>query len=167
MAANLQPFLKRNTRDSHPTHRDFQQIDSLLVCPVTFYFVCSFTLCSLIPSLLFSFPLFIFFITPYFSCLLLLEQGQLIIILTRLWAWRPGFDSRQRQGFFSSPPPPDRLWDPPQPLVQWALVPGLLFLEVKRLGRESNRSLPSSSDVNNAWSYTSTPPILLHGVMLN
>jgi len=28
-------------------------------------------------------------------------------------AGRPGLDSRQRQGLFSSPPRPDRLWDLP------------------------------------------------------
>jgi hypothetical protein len=33
--------------------------------------------------------------------------------VTELWAGRPGFDSRQGQGFFSSPPRSDRLWDLP------------------------------------------------------
>jgi hypothetical protein len=46
--------------------------------------------------------------------------------------------------------------------VQW--VPGVLSLGVKRLGREVHHSLPYSADVNNAWTYTSTPPIHLHGV---
>jgi hypothetical protein len=32
------------------------------------------------------------------------------LIVTGLWAGRPGFDSRESQGFFSSPPRPDRLW---------------------------------------------------------
>jgi hypothetical protein len=30
--------------------------------------------------------------------------------------------------------------------------------EVKRAGREADHSPPSSAEVNNAWSYTSTPP---------
>ena len=34
----------------------------------------------------------------------------------------------------------------------------------KRQGREVNHSSPSSSEVNNEWSYTSAPPIRLHGV---
>jgi hypothetical protein len=39
---------------------------------------------------------------------------------------------------------------PTQLPIQW--VP-----EVKRLGRESNHSPPSSADVKNTWIYTSTP----------
>jgi len=38
--------------------------------------------------------------------------------------------------------------------------------EVKRPGREADYSPPSSTEVN-AWSYTSTPPVRLHGVVLN
>jgi len=38
---------------------------------------------------------------------------------------------------------------------------------VKRPGRESDHSPPSGAEVNNAWSYTSTPPIGLHGVVLS
>jgi len=51
-----------------------------------------------------------------------------------------------------------------QPPVQWE--PWALFLEVKRPGREADHSSPSSV-VKNAWSYTSTPPIRLHGVVLS
>jgi hypothetical protein len=36
-------------------------------------------------------------------------------------------------------------------------VPGALSLWVKRPGREANHSPPSSAEVTNAWSYTSTP----------
>jgi hypothetical protein len=46
---------------------------------------------------------------------------------------------------------------------QW--VSGALSLGVKRLGREAEHSPPSSAEVKNAWSYTSTPPIRLHGVV--
>jgi hypothetical protein len=35
------------------------------------------------------------------------------------------------------------------------------------LMREANHSHITSADVNNAWSYTSTPSISLHGVVLN
>jgi hypothetical protein len=36
-------------------------------------------------------------------------------------------------------------------------VPGTLSLGVKRSGREADHSPLSSAEVNNAWSYTSTP----------
>jgi hypothetical protein len=38
--------------------------------------------------------------------------------------------------------------------IQW--VPGTLSLWVKRPGREADHSPPSSAEVKNAWSYTST-----------
>jgi hypothetical protein len=34
-------------------------------------------------------------------------------------------------------------------------------------GREADHSPPSNADVKNEWSYTSTPPISLHGVVLS
>jgi hypothetical protein len=37
------------------------------------------------------------------------------------------------------------------------MVPGTLSLEVKRPGREADHPPPSSAEVENAWSYTSTP----------
>jgi hypothetical protein len=37
-------------------------------------------------------------------------------------------------------------------------------LAVKRQGREADHSPPSSAEVKNAWSYTSTSPICFHGV---
>jgi hypothetical protein len=48
--------------------------------------------------------------------------------------------------------------------IQW--VPGVLCMRVKRPGREADHSSPSSAEVKNAVSYTSTPPIRLHGVVL-
>jgi hypothetical protein len=54
---------------------------------------------------------------------------------------------------------------PTQPPIQWVL--GSLSLRVKRPGREANHSPPSSAEVKNAWSYTSTSPISLHGVVLS
>jgi hypothetical protein len=41
------------------------------------------------------------------------------------------------------------------------------FPGVNRPGRESDHSPPSSAKVKNAWSYTSTLPIYLHGVVLS
>jgi hypothetical protein len=49
--------------------------------------------------------------------------------------------------------------------AQW--VPGALSLGVKWQGREADHSPPSSAEVKTAWSYTSTPPIRLHGVVLS
>jgi hypothetical protein len=48
---------------------------------------------------------------------------------------------------------------PTQTPIQWVSW-------VKRPGREADHSLPSSAEVNE-WSYTSTPSIRLHGVVLN
>jgi hypothetical protein len=41
------------------------------------------------------------------------------------------------------------------------------FPGLKRPGREADHSPPSSAKVKNAWSYTSIPPIRLHGVVLS
>jgi hypothetical protein len=46
-------------------------------------------------------------------------------------------------------------------------VPGALSLGVKRPGCEAVHSHPSSAEIKNAWSYTSTPPISLHDVVLS
>jgi len=54
---------------------------------------------------------------------------------------------------------------PTQPPTQQ--VAGALPLRVKRLGREANQPPPSSAEDKNAWSYTSTPPIGLRGVVLS
>jgi hypothetical protein len=43
---------------------------------------------------------------------------------------------------------------PTQPPIQW--VPGALSLGVKRPGREADHLSPSSVEVKNAWSHTST-----------
>jgi hypothetical protein len=41
------------------------------------------------------------------------------------------------------------------------------FLGVKRPARETDHSPPSSAEVKNAWSCTSTPPVHLHDVVLS
>jgi hypothetical protein len=51
--------------------------------------------------------------------------------------------------------------------ASYPLGAGSLSLGIKRPGREADHSLPSSSKVKNAWRYTSTPPIILHGVALS
>jgi hypothetical protein len=41
------------------------------------------------------------------------------------------------------------------------------FPEVKKLVHEADHSPPSRTDVKTAWSYTSTPPVCFHGVLIN
>jgi hypothetical protein len=53
--------------------------------------------------------------------------------------------------------------EPTQHPIQW--VPGALSLGVKRPRREADHSPPSSAEVKNAWRYTFTPSIHLHGVV--
>jgi hypothetical protein len=62
--------------------------------------------------------------------------------------------------FFSSSPRPDRFRGPPMGTRG-------SFSGVKWPGREVDHSSPSSAEVKNAWSYKSTPPIRLHGVVLS
>jgi hypothetical protein len=52
-----------------------------------------------------------------------------------------------------------------QPPIQW--VPAAFFLGLKRPVCEADHSPPSSAEVKNAWSYTSTFPIRLHCVELS
>jgi hypothetical protein len=76
-----------------------------------------------------------------------------------------GFDSRRGLGIFLFTTASRKALGPTQPPIQW--VPGALSLGVKQLGREVDHSPPSSAEVKNVWSYTSTLPIRLHGVVLS
>jgi hypothetical protein len=49
-----------------------------------------------------------------------------------------------------------------QTLIQW--VPERVFQRIKRPGREVHHSLSFGAEVENEWSYTSSPTIRLHGV---
>jgi len=49
-----------------------------------------------------------------------------------------------------------------RPVGTGALTPGVM-----RPGRETDQSPPSSAKFENAWSYTLTPPIRLHIVVLS
>jgi hypothetical protein len=75
-----------------------------------------------------------------------------------------GFDSRRGLGIFPSTAVSRMALGTTQPPIQW--LPAALSLWVKRPGREADHSPPSSAEVKNAWSYTSSPPIRLHGVVL-
>jgi hypothetical protein len=66
-----------------------------------------------------------------------------------------GFDSRRVLGIFLFTTVSRTALEPTQPRIQW--VPGALSLGVKRPGCEADHSPPSSAEVKNAWSYTSTP----------
>jgi hypothetical protein len=44
---------------------------------------------------------------------------------------------------------------PTQPPIQW--VPGVLYLGVRRPGREADHSPPTSAEVENAWRYIPIP----------
>jgi hypothetical protein len=86
-------------------------------------------------------------------------------ITTRPQAARSGFDSRQGLGIFLFATASRPAVRPTQPPIQW--VPGVTSTRVKWLGHEAEHSAPSSAEVKNAWSYTSTPPIRLHGLVLS
>jgi hypothetical protein len=49
--------------------------------------------------------------------------------------------------------------------IQW--IPGALSLGIKRPVREADHSSPSSAEVKNAWSSTSTHLVRHHGVVLS
>jgi hypothetical protein len=76
-----------------------------------------------------------------------------------------GFESRQGLGNFLFTTASRPGLGPIQPPIQW--VPGALSLGIKRPGHEADHSLPSSVEVKNTWSYTSTTPLRLHGVMFS
>jgi hypothetical protein len=76
-----------------------------------------------------------------------------------------GFDSRRGLGIFLFTTASTTALGPNQPPTQW--VPEALSLGVKQSGREADHSPLSSTEVKDARSYTSTPPIRLHGVGLS
>jgi hypothetical protein len=66
--------------------------------------------------------------------------------------------------FLSLSPHPDLLWGPPTCL--YSAYHGDLSPGVKRPGHEVDHSPSPSAEIKNAWSYTLTPPIRLHCVVL-
>jgi hypothetical protein len=67
-----------------------------------------------------------------------------------------GFDSRRGLGIFLFTTASRPALRPIQPPIQ--CVPEALSLGIKRPGREADHSFPSTAEVKNAWSYTSTLP---------
>jgi hypothetical protein len=90
------------------------------------------------------------------------EPGTVVDIATRLRAGRSGVRIPAEVRDFS--------FLQNLPYLLWGLVSLVFngyqgsFPGVKRPGREVNHSPPSSAEVKNEWSYTSTPPICLHCV---
>jgi hypothetical protein len=66
-----------------------------------------------------------------------------------------GFESRQGLGIFLFVTVTRTALGPTQPLSIG--YHGLFTWGVKRLGRETDHSPPSSAEAKNEWSYTSTP----------
>jgi hypothetical protein len=65
------------------------------------------------------------------------------------------FESRQELGMFLLTTASRAAVEPTQPPIQW--VTWALSLGIKRPELEADHSHPSSAEVNNAWSYISTP----------
>jgi hypothetical protein len=65
------------------------------------------------------------------------------------------FDSQRGLGIFLFTTASRTVLGPTELPIQW--VPGALSLGVKRPGCEADHSPPSSAEVKNAWSCTSTP----------
>jgi hypothetical protein len=72
-----------------------------------------------------------------------------------------GFESRQELGIFLLTTVSRPALGPTQLPIQW--VQGALPLGVKRPEREADHLPPSSAEVKNEWSYTSTPLIRFYG----
>jgi hypothetical protein len=72
-----------------------------------------------------------------------------------------GFETRQRVGIFLFTSVSRSALGPTQPPMQ--CVPRALSLGVKRPGRKADHSPPYSTEVENAWSYTSTTSICHRG----
>jgi len=89
----------------------------------------------------------------------------LVSIVIRLQDGWLGFNFQQEQGIFLFTAVSIPALGLTQPPIQW--VSGALSLGVKWLGHEVDRSHPSSAEVKNAWSCTSTPPICLHVMVLS
>jgi hypothetical protein len=84
-----------------------------------------------------------------------LEPGQLSGMALGYEMDDRGFESRQGLRIFLYTTASRPVLGPTQPPVQW--VTGALSLGIKRQDREADHSPPSSAEVKNGWSYTSTP----------
>jgi hypothetical protein len=84
-------------------------------------------------------------------------------VVTRLWAGCSWFDTWQELGVFLFTTVSRLALGPTQPPIKWVL--GILSLGVKWLLCEADHTLPSSTEVMNAQTYTSAPLICFHGMV--
>jgi hypothetical protein len=96
---------------------------------------------------------------------------KIFVIAQSVWRWAAGwtigvlgFDSRRGLGIFLFTTASGMVLGPAQPPIRW--VPGALSLGVKRPGVKLTTHLLLAPRSKNEWSYTATPPIRLHGVVL-
>jgi hypothetical protein len=89
------------------------------------------------------------------------SQGSSLSIVTRLRVERSRFNSFGGGGqeFYVFATAATPALGPTQPPFQWVLL--AVAREVKRLGREADYSPPSSAELKNELSYTSTPSVRL------
>jgi hypothetical protein len=89
------------------------------------------------------------------------SQSNSVSIVTRLRAGRVGFDPKQerRTNFTSLQRHPDRLCDP-------SILLSSGYQGLKRPQREAYQSPSSSTEVENAWRYTSTCPYVFMSRLL-
>jgi hypothetical protein len=91
----------------------------------------------------------------HFTHTLVGNQDSSVSVVTRLRAGRSGFYFRHGLGFCLFATASRLALGSTEPPIR---VPGGPFPGVKRPGRETDHSSPSSTEVWNARSYTSTPP---------
>jgi len=95
----------------------------------------------------------------------LLFQISLVSQVISLWNYVPYIlESQHGLGIFLFTTVSILALGPTQPPIEW--VSGALPLGVKQPGCEADHSPPSIAKVKNVWSYTSTPPISLHCMVL-
>jgi hypothetical protein len=73
-----------------------------------------------------------------------------------------GFGFREGMGIFLFTTAFRPALGPTQPPIQW--VPAALSFRLKWPDREVDHSPPSSTEIKNAWRYTSTPPVRIRSV---
>jgi len=73
--------------------------------------------------------------------------------------------ARAMMAFFFLATAPRPTLGPTQPPIQW--IPWSPSPGINRPGGEVDDAPPSSAEVKNAWSYTSSPPVRLHYVKLS
>jgi hypothetical protein len=100
-----------------------------------------------------------------FSPASLFEPGYISQYSNWLWAGRLGFDSQGGLGIFPSDTTSRPALRPTQPPIQWVL--GSLSLGAKRPSVKLTIHLHLVPRLKNVWSYTSTHPIYLHGMVLS